>query len=174
MRSTLPVVAALVLFAGCGKDEPGTQPDIRINELVPSNSSGLEENGTFPDWLELYNPGDEKVDLAGYTLTDDLDEPDKWAFPKGISIPAGGYTIVICDSLPESGDNHTNFNLNLTGEEVGLYKPNGTEIDTMEYGPIAVDYAWGRLPGEEDFVVLWPPTPGEENRLDEQPPGGAP
>ena len=31
--------------------------DIRINELVASNSIFLDEDGDSPDWIELYNYG---------------------------------------------------------------------------------------------------------------------
>ncbi len=60
---------------------------------------------------------------------------------------------------------------------MGLYAPddeNNREIDAVTYGPVASDYAWAVMPGEDDLVIVWPPTPGEENRLDPQPPGGAP
>lgn len=46
---------------------------VRINEVADKGTIGA--NGTPPvcngdDWIELYNPATEPVDLAGYTLHD--------------------------------------------------------------------------------------------------------
>ncbi|MCF8381548.1 MAG: CotH kinase family protein [Bacteroidales bacterium] len=56
--------------------------DCRINEFCPSNSIQLaDENGNFPDWIEIYNPGPEDINLSGYGLSDDKDSLLKWTFP---------------------------------------------------------------------------------------------
>ena len=170
-------LAIAFLATGCGGDTSGERANIVINELVASNQNGLQEQGTRPDWVELYNEGKQDVDLTGYFLTDDLEEPRKWEFPNGVSITGGGYLVVFCDSDPEEGKLHTSFDLSITGEAVGLFAPDSEqnrEVDAVEFGPIASDYAWARMPDEEDIVIVWPPTPGQENRLDPQPPGGAP
>lgn len=64
--------------------------DIRINEVVSSNNVLLDEEGDSPDWFELYNYGNTDISLDGWTVTDKIDKPKKWAFPD-ISLPAGGY-----------------------------------------------------------------------------------
>ena len=168
--------ATIGLVAGCkGKDDP--KVDVRINELVASNQNGLEDGGTYPDWLELYNAGSESVDISGWYLTDDLGDKKKWKLPAKTTLKKGEYLVILCDSDPEQGDLHTNFDLAITGEEVGLFAGDddlNREMDTVSFGPIASDYAWAVMPDEDEMVIVWPPTPGEENRLDDQPPGGAP
>lgn len=174
--STFLVLALAGSTVGCKKEsEPA--PKVRINELVASNQHGLEDNGTYPDWLELYNAGSAAVDLSGWFLTDDLNTKRKWEFPRGTKIGKGDYLVVICDSDENEPGLHTNFDLRITGESVGLFGPDGDlnpQMDAVTFGPIASDYAWAVMPDEDEMVVVWPPTPGEENRLDEQPPGGAP
>ena len=60
-----------------------------INEFMASNTASVQdEDGDFPDWLELYNPGTAPIDLRGYGLSDDPDDPFKWVFPHGILNPA--------------------------------------------------------------------------------------
>lgn len=177
MRPIVAITVLCTLVVGCKNKDDEPTAEVWINEIVASNTEGLEENGTTPDWVELYNPGSEAVDLTGWTLTDNLEEPKKWSFVEGTSIPKKGYLVLFCDSDPGEGVLHTSFNLEITGEEVGLFDARGNkpvEVDSVVYGPIASDYAWGRMPGEDEMVIIWPPTPGEENRLDEQPPGGAP
>lgn len=77
-----------------------------INEGSNRNYSCIaDENGEFPDWIELYNTGEEPVHLLGYALTDDDEEPAKWVFPNVILEP-GEYRTVFCsdkDRKPVSG-----------------------------------------------------------------------
>jgi hypothetical protein len=65
---------------------------VRINEAVSSNSSYTDEDGDTPDWFELYNPGDEAIDLVGYTLSDKANNPGKWTIPS-IGISPDGYAF---------------------------------------------------------------------------------
>jgi len=77
-----------------------------INEGSNRNYSTLaDENGEFPDWVELYNAGDEAISLYNYSLTDDNDEPVKWKFPN-VEIGPGEYLTVFCsgkDRKPITG-----------------------------------------------------------------------
>lgn len=69
---------------------------IYINEGSNKNYSTLQdEDGAFPDWIELYNAGPEVVSLQGYSLSDDPDTPLKWVFPNDSLLP-GGYLVVFC------------------------------------------------------------------------------
>ena len=53
-----------------------------LNEIMSSNSVTIQdEDMDTSDWIELYNPGLESLDLAGYGLTDNLDNPYQWVFP---------------------------------------------------------------------------------------------
>jgi hypothetical protein len=55
---------------------------IRINEIMSSNLNLFpDEYGMFEDWIELYNGGDQTVNLEGYGLSDDYTHPFKWVFP---------------------------------------------------------------------------------------------
>ena len=50
-----------------------------INEIMSSNSTTIyDEYGNSPDWIELYN--DIEIDLSGYGLSDDINDPFKWIF----------------------------------------------------------------------------------------------
>lgn len=54
---------------------------IKINEIMASNGTTLaDEDGDFPDWIELYNSGASPVKLDGFGLSDD-EQPFKWVFP---------------------------------------------------------------------------------------------
>ncbi len=51
-----------------------------INEILASNNSTNYDNPfyNFSDWIEIYNDGDSSVNLEGYTITDDINIPDKY------------------------------------------------------------------------------------------------
>jgi hypothetical protein len=69
-----------------------------------------DEDGDFPDWIELYNTSNSSINLLDYGLTDNISNYGKWTFPS-VNIPAHGFLIVYL-----SGKNrkippylHTNF-----------------------------------------------------------------
>jgi len=121
----------------------GTRMDaqsVQINEFLASNVRDYPEMydfGDYEDWIELHNPGGNAVDLGGYFLSDDPDNPLKWAFPAGAVIPAQGYLIVWADDFDEvpgqiytretwpyetytTRHYHTNFKLSKSGETLLL------------------------------------------------------
>jgi hypothetical protein len=67
--------------------------DIRINEVVASNSNVYDEEGDTPDWIELYNYGTETISLNGMTLSDDDEKPNKWTLGD-ITIEPNQYQII--------------------------------------------------------------------------------
>ena len=56
--------------------------DIRINELVASNSTFQDEDGDTPDWIELYNYGSSPVSLINWSISDEEDDTNPWVFPE--------------------------------------------------------------------------------------------
>jgi hypothetical protein len=139
--------------------------EVIINEFMASNQAAvLDENSppadpSFPDWIELYNPGSTDVDLGGYTITDDLATPAKHLLAVGLTVPAGGYLLLWADDDEEDeGDDHLSFKLAREGEEIGLYSPDGETLSAIEYGPQVTDYSAAR---ESDGAMTWifDPTP---------------
>ncbi len=57
--------------------------DLVINELMSSNRDVLfDEDGDTPDWIEIYNYGDNPINLADYYLSDKLSELLRWQLPE--------------------------------------------------------------------------------------------
>lgn len=128
-----------------------------INEIMAQNTSTLaDEFGEFDDWIEIYNAGDEEVDLAGFHITDNLNLPTKYQFPAGTEltkIPANGFRLVWADNQDSQGPMHTNFGLSANGEAVGLYANGGTVVvDTITFGAQQADVSYERL---QDGLLPW-------------------
>lgn len=136
--------------------------DVRINELGPRNVSTYLEPDykQFQDWIELHNPAPYPVDLSGYGLTDNINEPHKWRFPEGVLIQADGYLVLSADGLNEGL--HTSFRLSGDGERVVLFDPDDKLLDSISYPSVAPDESFGILPsGARGYFAA--PTPGARN-----------
>ena len=87
--------------------EMTTGQEIVINEIMSSNASTIaDEDGDYPDWIELYNYGEDAVDLAGWGLSDDPENLFRWVFPQ-VSLGPGEFLLVWAsgkDRRPDSSD----------------------------------------------------------------------
>jgi hypothetical protein len=150
-------------------EEPNT-PDslvfdgICVNEFLASNDTVLpDEYGEYDDWVEIAHLGSQAVSLVGWGLTDDLSDPFKWTFPE-TTLAVGTYLIVWFDDDPEQGPLHTPFKLSASGEQIGLFLPDGTPVDTLTFGEQTTDISMGRYPdGADEWVFFDEPTPGAPN-----------
>ena len=144
---------------------------IVINEFMASNSQVItDEVGQYEDWIELYNTSTVAVDLAGWTLTDDLGEPDKWPFPSGqpdvTTIPPYGFLLVWADQDDQDGPLHADFKLSQNGEEIGLFNASGVRVDRLTYTAQQSNLSLGRYPdGSSSWQVMTQPTPRASNRI---------
>lgn len=106
---------------------PGTR--IIITELMAINDGFLpDDEGQFPDWIEIHNIEEDDISLKGWSITDDPDEPRKWMLPD-LSFIGGGYYVVFAsgkDRIDNPQALHTNFRLKADGEYVALVRPDGT------------------------------------------------
>ena len=84
-------LATLILLISQGFSHAQT---IAINEVMASNASTIaDEDGNYEDWIELYNYGDEPINLSGFGLSDDSGNPMRWVFPD-VTINPGEYLLV--------------------------------------------------------------------------------
>lgn len=64
---------------------------VYINEFMASNASTVVgPDGTYCDWIELYNTTNQSIDLSGYGISDSTAQPLKYVLPEGTTIPANG------------------------------------------------------------------------------------
>jgi hypothetical protein len=147
-----------------------------INEWMAGNTNALADpaDGDFDDWFELYNPGTSTIDLAGYYLTDVLTNRTKYLITTNgpHTIAPGGYLLVWADN--ETGQNmsggvpradrHVNFQLAAGGEAIGLFAPDGTQIDAITFTNQIDDVSEGRCPdGGATIIAMTNATPRTAN-----------
>lgn len=115
-----------------------------INEVCSSNFSVIsDENGEYSDYVELYNPADEEISLAGYYLSDDIKDPRKCDL-NGIVIPAKGYVLIWLDG---SGSDayHASFRLSRDGDVVFLSDSFSRILDTVAVPALTYNTVYARV-----------------------------
>jgi hypothetical protein len=139
---------------------------LRINELLASNdATNSDEAGEFDDWVELYNPSEQAVNLSGLYLSDDLENLTQWQFTDTeMIISSGGHLVIWCDNNQDQGSLHTNFKLNSTGETLFLTHLDGiTIIDQISFDSQTTDISYGRISDGSNEWTFLVPTPGYSN-----------
>lgn len=159
------IIMAFVLAVGA---VPASSQIVLINEVMASNGETLaDEDGDYEDWIELYNPGPSAVNLEGFGLSDDYDDPFQWIFPDVVIEPEGFLLVWASnkDRRVPGEPLHTNFAIARDGEEVLLTTPEGVRADELAPREIPRDISLGRRPdGGDDWFYFQRPTPGQANR----------
>ncbi len=77
-------------------------PGVLISEVMSDNRTTLaDEDGDFPDWIELHNRANALVILDGFGLSDDPAEPFKWRLPN-IAMAPGEHLLVFASGKNRS------------------------------------------------------------------------
>jgi len=141
------------------------QAQVTINEWMADNVASLaDEAGEYDDWFELYNSGDVPIDLQGYYLSDDSAEPEKFQIQQSLILAAGAFTIFWADDDLSQGDQHVNFKLGSSGEEILLSSPVLELIDAVVFGNQTSDVSTGAYPdGNNEYFTTSAYTPGSAN-----------
>ena len=129
-----------------------------IGEFVALNQQSLaDEDGDFSGWIELENRGDATADLAGYYLTNDVEDLTKWQVPAGTELAAGEFLVVFASAKDRTaGELHTNFELDELGGDLLLVAADGSTIvtDFSSHPPLGADQAFGsfRPSGDANYI----------------------
>lgn len=154
----------------------GRAVPITINEFLASNSTGFGDpaDSDKDDWFELFNGGNDTIDLGGFYLTDSAATPTKYRVPTNSQyrIPPGGFLLVWADdeasqNRADRPDLHVNFKLASASGFVGLFAPDGvTLVDSNVYLTQTTDVSEGRYgDGAAQRYSMPRPTPKAPNGI---------
>lgn len=144
-----------------------------INELMARNTSTIaDETGAYVDWIELYNPSGNYIQLKGLFLSklaSNLGYYEITGTESELLMGPNEYRIFWLDDQVSKGTFHTNFELAASEGFVALSRNNGGTmeiLDSVSYTNLTADVSWGRYPNADgDFVLFTEPTPGMVNSL---------
>ena len=137
---------------------------IRISEVMTKNRTTLrDENGAFPDWIELENVSDDNINIEGFTLSDAEDETG-WALPS-VTLAPGELLLVYADGEDIRSDTlHTDFSLS-KDETLSLRDAGGALVDSVSCTSDSADQALARNE-EGEWELTYFSTPGYPNTAD--------
>ncbi|MCK4746392.1 MAG: CotH kinase family protein, partial [Bacteroidales bacterium] len=141
------------------------QAQLVFSEVMAVNTDG-EYNpviGEPGDWIEIYNGTPYAVDLSGYYLSDDPDDPFKWKFPQKTYLNNGYYHLIWADGTNDTlHGSHTNFKLGSAGESLFLHNLQGELYDSLSYPMMFENVSFG-ISDDGSRVYFGVPTPGSRN-----------
>ena len=139
-------------------DVPHERAPLRITEVMPAPLTGQ------PEWVELYNPGDQPIDLTGWSLGDTVR-----ASPLVGTIPANARLVISTAPLDLSGPifvvNRIGNGLNNDADTIAVIDPQGNVVHQIRYGDDqlpAPDRGLSIALDPERWVVTAEPTPGSD------------
>jgi hypothetical protein len=110
--------------------------DVILNEIHFNPPDDGLEAGTFREFIELYNPGSEKIDLSGYYF----DKGITYTFSSGTLIEPGQYIVLALNPNHSIWRNRAfkivgpyQGRLADSGERLTLNRPDGTIVEELKY-----------------------------------------
>ena len=175
-----------LLLAGASMTHAQVEQSIKINEVMTSNTSNLQdEYGQREAWIEIANVSFTTYNVRGMFITTDrsvldpqMSVPERMkrmsAIPSGEPRTALGgrqHLILFCNSLPSKGSMHLSVPVDPSKPTwIGLYSGNATQlIDSVTVPVIADNLSYAR---HKDGSVNWvvksaeQVTPGISNMTD--------
>ncbi len=147
-----------------------TECPVRVTELMAANGNVHKgPDGTYCDWVELYNASPSEYDLSGFGLSDDIAKPKKFTFPQGTKIGAYSYLVLYHTERPVDGVLCIDFGLSAQGETLVFTSADDRIIDLIDFGIQQRNTSYARLyiNGQFDpnaaFESTDKPTPGFDN-----------
>ena len=163
----------LLLFALCGISYAHAQDNkgLIINEIMQSNVECIMDDiHEFPDsWVELYNAGDQAVNLKDYQISTKNKVKKAWQLPDKTVEPQK-YVIIYSDKEGKEDNRlHADFRLE-SGKGCTLYLFKDKKAEPIDSLPAdmkkmpAPDVAFGRkTDGADEWGYQLTPTPGAAN-----------
>ena len=122
-----------------------------------------DEDGQYPDYIEIHNRTNVPVNLEGWCLSDKSEKLMRWAFPD-ITLPADGYLAVHCSGEDRGADAshlHASFKLSKKGDDVFLTNPSGVTVSHVRAPLMEADQCYSLL--ETGWSKQFSPSPGYAN-----------
>lgn len=134
---------------------------LKINEYMTHNKSSVHaSNGGYYDFVELYNDGDEDINLKGLALSDDSDTLNKFILPDKV-LKAHEYVVIYLTGKEEV-ENAIYANFKLSDKDTKLLLSlNGKIIDAIDLVILPNNVSYGRK--DDEWLYFMSPTPGYEN-----------
>lgn len=166
--STALGVVLVLLSVWAFVDWPPASCSVVINEFSAARQRQVaDEDGDYPDWIELYNCTRRNIDLGGWYLSDSEKRPLRWRFPD-VRLKGRDRLLVWASGKDRRNDPnslHTNFSIKSAGEPLLLSDPDGGVVDHVKPVEVGKNQSVGRYPDGGRLLYFHDePTPGMPNQ----------
>ena len=133
---------------------------LSINEyMIHNKSSHYTKNGSFYDWVEIYNDGND-VNLNNIYITDNPKNLKKYKLPDKV-IKNMEYLVIYLTGGEEIDEVYTNFKLSENDTKIII--SNGIKIiDEVEIVKLPDNVSYGKY--ENNWYYYYNVTPGSSNK----------
>lgn len=121
-----------------------------LNEFSPAPKEGQE-------WVEIYNPNSQTVDLTGWKIDDIEKGSSPYNIPDGTKISAKGFKIFKFSNK-----------LNNSGDTIRLINSSGKVLETYTFGKVESNTTFAKDP-YGTWQLTTTPTPGKINKINQPP-----
>lgn len=114
------LIALVACSSNKGGDNASTGPEfvgkapVIFSEITPVNIGLKDAYDDDPGWIELYNPADTAVQLAGYSLSDRTSALRTWVFGD-VTVPAQGRIVVFLSGRDQQSATPARDSIDLIG-----------------------------------------------------------
>ena len=161
-RQRVPSPTSALLEDGSGAVPAWSSSEGIQLQFTEVRSSG-DQAGAYAgcedeDWFELYNPGNQAVDLGHLYITDNEENPDKFRLPE-LTLAPGQYVAICCCERTE----HPSVAMGIarSGETLYVFGMDQRKICEIAVPPLEDDLSWACVDGAWGYCTE--PTPGRAN-----------
>ena len=158
MKRFFSLFICLLLITLVACDGKITNVDgLLINEVCTSNDNVIcNDEWDYYDYVELYNSTNKSINLKKFTIATD-DHSYKF---KNCIIKPKGFQIVFFtkDMVTDKKFEYADFKLSKSGENIKLYRPDGTLTDEIKVPSLETNVSYGRynINGRDDLEIINP------------------
>ena len=168
MRSYI-ISLLLLLFPAFILAQETADTTLIINEVQVANLDQFLDNANcYGSWIEIYNPNDTAISLAGMHLSDGVNDM-RFQSAHG-NVPANGFKAFWFNHHYSEGNYGSNarrqvpYKLEPEGGTISLLASDLSVISTVDYPPSIARCSWARTQdGGDEWEYTSSPTPGATN-----------
>lgn len=155
-------ISLKAVYAENNQPNPILTATVLINEVVSGNSMIGDELNEPEDFVELYNHGDDTIQVAGWYLSDTSANRKLASIGTSVTdstkIAPGGFLGLWADGQPEQGNLHLDFKISKDGENIFLSLDDKFgklhTIDSVSVPALLTDQSFSRVPdGSADWRI---------------------
>lgn len=134
---------------------------IRINEYITSNKVSYTKDGSYYDWVELYNYSKKDINLKYIYISDNPKKITKYELPDKI-LKSGEYVVVYLSGKNTYEDDEIHANFRLSSDDEKIIISNGKKIiDSVDVVELKDSVSYGYK--DKKWYYFTTPTKGYSN-----------